>query len=589
MASTTDTDSNTTSYHPIYHSFYDASNDLDGMTSQEKIYLHKPDEQDTDTEETYKIFFNAPNDDLNGVEYTKNDAVGKTDKINTSPELAVNIQDLKFTGISENISRTGHGGYFTFHSSGEAMVTIRLDLRKAIYESEGTMDTYNGSGFVEITTPAVKTIMDPTDTADLNRVYWDGKDTDGITIPAGLYGDNNVVISTEIKRGELHFPVIDMEGLYEGLTVERINGYDADLATDKRYDLYYNNNPLAYGNIEGLGFSTQSSSSYFVMTDGTRSYKVYSDTALRRYFTGGPSSITTLKKDDKEYLANKLFATPYASLDAISKSIIDAEFDTELPTFHHEAVNSNLSTGWMLFNAENYDGGGNKAGIDAWTYYSSGVDSSTMSFAVMDTENRGMIRGQVFYDALDAGGHPDSVYTPGSDDYLLSGIKVRLIDANGDPLIHQESVPSFDDTGHFKYDENGKIVFEQKDVAFESITDATGTYRFTSVPYSSTEDTTYYVQVMLTDVQSEVLRYTCTTSNNIKSKFVDAGGVEFLPATINLGVYGADGNVITEAKDELGNWDALKKYKHMYARRINDDKSETVFVKDQRADSDYAQ
>lgn len=584
MSAVTD-ESNNTTYLPAYHSFYDSSNDLDGMSSSEKLYLHKPDEQDTSTLETYKIFFNAPNNDLNGVTYTR---YGVSDTIKTAPATTVTIQDLLFTGVAGNVARTGHGGFFTFHASGEAMVTIRLDLRKAIYESElnGTMEPYNGSGIVEITVPAHETTLVHTDTDDVNSVYWDGRDTDGVVVPAGIYGNNNVVISTEIKRGELHFPVIDMEGLYGGLQVERLNGGDSDLATDKKYDIYYNNNPLAYGTIEGAGYSRKDSGPYFLLSDGTLSYKAYSDTVLAKYFPYGASSISTLKKDDKEYLSQKLFATSYAALDSTKKEIIDAEFNVEKATFHYEPVNS--STVKMKFNADVYEGGGNKAGIDTWTYYSSGVDSTIISFAVMDTVDRGVIKGQIFYDVLDGSGHPDSVYIPGAGDYLLSGVKVRLLDASGKPLVHKENLPSFDETGHFKYNADGSIVFDEKDVKYESITDSTGTYRFTSVPYSSTGETKYYVQVMLTDVQSEVMRYTCTTSGNVKNEFVSAGSDPFITAaSIDTSLYGADGNTIIEALNADGSLDASKIYRHKYARN---DEGETVFVGDAYKDNlDFAQ
>lgn len=589
MSAVTDNDTNTTTYRPVYHSFYDSSNDLDGIAS-ENIFLHKPDEADTETEETYKIFFNAPNPDLNGISYTR---YGKTDTIKTKPDDTVIISDLTFTGVpndltTKNITRTGHGGYFTFHSTGEAMVTIRLDLRKAIYESEGTMDTYSGSGIVEITAPAIKTTDDLGVHVKENSVYWDGKDTDGVTIPAGIYGNSNVVISTEVKRGELHFPVIDMEGLYGGLTVKRLNGENSATENAHLYDLYYNNNPLAYGTIEGTRDTRVNSGSYYVLSDGTKSFIVYSDKVLGGYFTGTQNTISTLKKDDKEYLSQKLFAKSYTDLDTSKKSIIDAEFESEKATYHYEAVDSRSNK--MYFKADGNEGGGNKSGIDTWTYYSSGVNSDVISFAVMDTNNRGMIKGQIFYDAHNASGYPNSEYNVSDGDYMLSGIKVRLIDATGKPLVHTESLPSFDETGHFKYDTSGNIVFDDVDVKYEAVTDSTGTYRFTSVPYSTEggAKTKYYVQVMLTDVQSEVMRYTCTTSGHIKETLKtsdDASAVYFIQSAISS-TYGADGNTIVEAKDSGGNWDPSKIYRYKYDRNSD---NETIFVKDHKDDTKYAQ
>ena len=575
MTAVTDEDSHTTSYRPIYHSFYDSNNDLNYMSSAENIYLHKPDEVDTATEETYKIFFNAPNSDLNNVTYVRD---GKTETIKTEPKDKVDITDLRFSGGSyENIARTGHGGYFQFNATEEATITIRLDLRKAILNAEtsGSLaEPYKGSGIVEITAPVVE---------GPNSLYWDGKDTDGIVIPAGIYGDSNVILATEVKRGELHFPVIDMEGLYGGLTVKRINGKDienGDVHYDdpKLYDLYYNNNPLVYGTIEGAGYSKKVDGKHYALTDGTKSYKLYSDTTLSNYFNYGQASITTLKKDDKEYLAQKFFGTSYSSLveGSIEKQIIDAEFNKEQDTFHFEPVDSKTTT--IKFNCEGYEGGGNKAGIDAWTYYTQGIVTKTISFAIMDTNARGVVKGQIFYDADISSSYNVDDNVDGKD-YLLSGVRVRLIGEDGNPLVHKESLPCFDENGRFIYDEYGKVQHEEKDVEFESITDSTGTYRFIGVPYSTEEKTKYYVQVLLTEVQSEDLRYTCTTSSVIKTnlKTKAEAGAEvhyFIPQGNTIAAdCGADGNTIV-ATDDIN-----KIYQYKYAREKDTitDNLETVF------------
>lgn len=564
MTAVSDEDGNVKEYVPIYHSFYDSTNDLDYMTSAENICLHKPNEADTATEETYKIFFNAPSGDLNGVTYKKN---GRDETIKTTPGDVVEIKDLTFYGGGDDshqyIARAGHGGYFSFTATGEAIVSITLDLRKAILDSTGkTMQgSYAGSGIVEITMPVVE---------GSNSVYWDGKDTDGIVIPAGIYGDNDVVLATEVKRGELHFPVIDMEGLEGGLQVQRING--TGTGTTDCYNLYYNNNPLAYGTIEGNGYSKKTSGSRYVLSDGTMSYKAYTDRGdtLSKYFTYGPSSISTLVKDDLDYLSKKFFGVPYAELptDSIHKAIIDAEFGKEQDTFHFAPVNS--STTSMKFNCAGYDGGGNQSGIDAWTYYTQGIDSHVISFAIMDTNERGMVKGQIFYDA-----NISCSYDAG--DSLLPGVKVRLIGSDGKPVVHEENLPCFDDEGRFIYEADGTVKHELKEVKFEAVTDSTGTYRFTGVPYSTTQDTTYYVQVLLTDVKSEAMRYTCTTSQFVKDnlKTRDTVSKSFIPSTSSIDGdnYGSDGNALSSTSD------LTKIYGYKYDR-TTDGSNETVFAID---------
>lgn len=535
------------SYRPIYHSFYDSTNDLDNMEGRENICLHKPNEADTKTEETYKIFFNAPSSDLNGIKDIKDV------EIKTSPDEKVSLNDLEFHGISKNVALAGHGGHFTFTSSGEAMVTIILDLRKAILDSGSTMESYKGSGIVEITGPAV-----PGD----NSFYWDGKDTEGVMLPAGIYGNNNVVLATEIKRGELHFPVIDMEGLYDGLTVERINGTGSD---DSRFNLYYNNNPLVYGNIEGKDYKRVTTSGYDILSDGTKSYKI----ETTKYFnTNQQDTITTLVKDDEEYLAEKFFDTSYGALDADKKAIIDAEFGKEQDTFHFNAVDSRTTSMKFTNGGKNgNEGGGNQAGIDAWTYYTQSVSSNMISFALMYNDNKGLIRGQVFYDE-----NKDSKFDTTDKDYPLSHMKVRLIGNDGKPLVHEESLPCFDETGHFIYDGDGNVKHELKQVEYEAMTDSSGYYRFTGVPYVADENNKIYVQVLLTDIQSEVLRYACTTSEVVKDKFVTSDNKHFLEGTISDNC-GPDGNKIVSTND------IHKIYGHKYDRiSINSSTNETVFV-----------
>lgn len=539
-----DADGNEMNRVPVYHSFYDSNNDLDNMAN-ENIVLHKPNEEDTDTEETYKIFFNRPSADLDEI------------SIKTSPDASVTISNLRFkenASAAQNIVHAGQGGLFTFHASGEASVTISLDLRKAILDSGITTEEYDGSGIIEVTAFAHE--------GD-NAFYWDGKDTEGVLVPAGVYGDNNVVIASEVKRGEIHFPVIDMEGLHGGLKIERLNG---TLSESSKYDLYYNNNPLAYGTIEGNYPKVEDSSKkYNLLTDGTKSYNIASNLGGWNYFKNYLNNITTLKKDDKEYLAQKLFGVSYNSLGEKEKEIIDAEFGIEKDTFHFEPVNSSVTT--MQFASDSTYGGGNQAGIDAWTYFSQGISHDTISFAIIDGSDKGMVQGQLFYDA-----NKNSEYDTGASatDYPLSHVKVRLIDKNGQPVTHIESLPCFDDAGHFIYDVDGKVKHENKTVSYDTVTDSHGVYRFTGVPYDLSQGTTYYVQVLLNDTQTEALRYTCTTSDWVKSNLISV--IDDTTPFHNNSIgseYGPDGNKMEPVTDNS------KVYGYKNTR--NTESGETVF------------
>ena len=528
--------------YSIYHSFYDNDNNLENISNEENINVHLPYAADTDTMETYKVFFGRPSDDLELI------------NIRTNPEPLKGITNLSFSGSAKNISRFGQGGAFTFQSESATSVTITMDLREAITEIKNSPDAdpsilnYRGSGVIELS-GAVK--------PGENTFYWDGKDTDNEYIPIGLYPQNSIKVMTEAKGGEIHFPIIDMEGLRGGLTIERLNGNDLTGATNA----YYNNNPLAYGTIEGTGVTPVLNGKYFTMSNGTKSYdgsKIRSGKEIGGIFAFDklpdgtkilPENISTLVRDDKDYLAKSRFGVPYSQLTSDQKTVVDDEYEFA-PTYHHEPVDSSQTS--MLIYNYNYGGGGNQAGIDVWSYYSEAVDVVSLDFAVIDSTSTGKITGTVFYD-----NNMDTLYSPGdvsSGDVPIKNVRVQLVNADGSPVLHMESLPQFDDEGFFLRDEQGQIVYKDTVIDFEAVTDGNGLYVFIGVPYVSVDSnnqptnvgSTYYVHVLLTDVQTEVLKYASTTSNLALNPAVSG----FLKAGVSsiASSSGADGTKVTLTK-----------------------------------------
>lgn len=552
--------------YSIYHSFYDNDNSLDNISNEENINVHLPYAADTETMETYKVFFGRPSDDLEII------------NIKTQPEPLKGITDLSFKGSAKNISRFGQGGAFTFYAESATSVTITMDLREAIAELKNTPGadpsilSYKGSGVIELN-GAVK--------PGENTFYWDGKDTDNEYIPIGLYPQNSIKVTTEAKGGEIHFPTIDMEGLRGGLTIERLNGNNLNGANN----LYYNNNPLAYGTIEGLDVTPVLDGKYYILSDGTKSYdgsKIRSGKEIGGIFAFkelqdgtkiGPRNISTLVRDDKDYLAKNRFGLLYSQLSEDQKHLIDEEFEFA-PTYHHEPVDSSQVS--MLFYNYNYGGGGNQAGIDVWSYYAEDVETVSLDFAVIDSTSTGKITGTVFYD-----NNVDTNYSPGdvtSGDVPIKGITVQLVNEDGTPVLHLESLPQFDDEGFFLRNDLGEVIYKETIIDFEAVTDGNGRYTFTGVPYVSVDSnnkptdigSTYYVHVLLTDVQTEVLKYASTTGSSALRPEVSG----FLKAGVSAiaSSSGADGTKVTLTKGTGENYTEV--FKADYQRDANNN---TVF------------
>lgn len=505
--------------YSIYHSFYDNDNDLKEIENEEYITFHKPYMKDTDLAKTFKIFFEYPNQDLIG-------------KIYNEPTKVESIQNLTFHGQLQNHGAAyyGHGGYFTFNSIGATSTTITIDFRDSIEElkNEGKLDgDFRGSGIVELNGAVVD---------GENKFYWDGKDTTGVSIPVGDYGKNKINIVSESKSGEVHFPFIDVEGIYGGVIVERMNGNND--GEHGKYDIYYNNNPLVYRTIEGEGhdnFNLEKYSKYITLSDGTKTHigmssdyygKIYFDTVDGKQIT--KKNISTLVQDTAEYIYDKEKGKgAWDKLSAQEKAALEEEYKQYVPTFHHEPNDSSKDT--ILFSNENisksnpsgYYGAGNQSGVDIWTYYSDGVTSTDLKadMQILAAEDVGTISGKIFYDEIpNAQTKPNGKYDTTDGDYLLRDVAVELVDKNGDPITIVEERSLFDENGYFVRDEDGKIVTEEREINFRTTTDIHGAYKFTGVPIVQGEDTEYYVHVLLSPVQVLVEDFKLSTTVEDSSK-----------------------------------------------------------------------
>lgn len=503
--------------YSIYHSFYDNDNALNGIETEEYVTVHKPYMPDTELSQTFKIFFEKPNKDLIG-------------KVYNEPGQVESIQDLTFHGQMTimGTAHYGQGGYFTFTSKGATSTTISIDFRDSIEEmvknGELAPGAFKGSGVVELSGAV---------TDGENTFYWDGKDTSGAAIPAGVYGKNKIHTASESKSGEVHFPFIDVEGLCGGVQIERItNGDDGH----GKYDIYYNNNPLVYNTIEyddinNTRYTPSVSGRYATLSDGTRSMadgiassSITSGNGLYggKYFekltqdNDKPieyTNISTLHRDTPQYIYEKEHGNhTWSALTQEERDAYTAECADFKPTFHHEPNDSSKDT--IVFDSpadSNANGGGNQAGIDIWTYYSDGVTNTELKtdMQILHADNVGKITGRVFYDENSNKGFDIS-----GTDYPLKNMKVELVDRNGNPITKIENRPLFDKDGYFLRDEQGNIIYEEQEITYTTYTNKYGVYTFTGVPIIDGVETEYFVHVCLTPIQVLTQGYKLTTTSN---------------------------------------------------------------------------
>ncbi|MBD1392042.1 gliding motility-associated C-terminal domain-containing protein [Mucilaginibacter glaciei] len=166
--------------------------------------VQDPRASDTESDITYKIFFNTPAADLPAVANTVGG--GTTWLLNTPIAAALS----NFTFNKAVATGTVSSGKFAFNSTGSGAYLISIDAnRNAIY-TDAADRQLTGALF-----------------AGANEVTWDGLDGAGNKITAFSGAVYSAKITVTANAGEVHFPFFDVERNVNGLKLTRLNGSNA--------------------------------------------------------------------------------------------------------------------------------------------------------------------------------------------------------------------------------------------------------------------------------------------------------------------------------------------------------------------------
>lgn len=185
--------------------------------------IQDPRAPDTQSDITYKIFFNTPSADLPSS--AKTPGGGTTwllDPLDAPSSDPTTLTNLLFTGTEGTSGKAGTaplGGVFGFAVNKNGNYTIDIDI-----DHDGL---YNGPVDVSLSGNSV---------AGQNTVFWNGLDGQHNKAPIGSYTANITVVQF---GGEVHFPFFDVERNVNGIKLTRNNGF---LSPD--FNIYWDDTPI---------------------------------------------------------------------------------------------------------------------------------------------------------------------------------------------------------------------------------------------------------------------------------------------------------------------------------------------------------
>lgn len=498
----------------LYKSVKEVQNSRFDYTQFGASYKY-PGSANTDQAKSFYIFFEKPNPDLQGHLYSR--AI--------LPDPAENIRFMNTVidpATNEPVvgAYMGQGGYFSFDTKEATTATLVLDFSRI------------GGG----TKYAPVTISGPVKPYSSNYFYWDGKDGDGVVIPAGTYNIADMVTVTT-KAGEIHFPVHDVETSVGGFTFTRISpifdregnqisdipGHENILDAVKSV-IYYDDSAIYYGEHVGQSGLPESEVNFF--KNNSPAKKTTDDMGNTYYL------YANMESNGGEYAARQ---TAYIKNNVTAAKAGKADY---VRIGDHSHVSNKIEyysgnsiiTDWSLYkDAIDYlDSAKHPVGIartserntydfgisDFWTFIpaqpavTTGYDES-LKIVSGDSFT---LTGQVFYDNDNSGDYDMMA----DSDSLLSGVTLNLYKQTLDTVPDPNKTYFFAETVSTKTNPQDKVdashlsvsvfsgeSFSSGTVYFElistGVTPVEGRFFFPNLTYDKSSGTMYMYEVMRPD------------------------------------------------------------------------------------------
>ncbi len=225
-------------YQSAEQTDFNRSNEPQYWTTGNK-YLYEPQAADTMGIVNNKIFFNLPDPTMPSeamvtdlYSYNTHTTWLFRELLEVTPEF----EDIDFKGVRASnslcsddlVTEVGKGGVINFNVNTSGTAKIMLD--------------FNGNG--DFTDAVDRTFFQRVE-AGANTVAWDGRDGAGNIIPATL--NFRINYKLEIKGGEIHIMMLDVENNPSGVSFTRLNGQESPSK-----EFFYDHSAIG-GPVSGAG------------------------------------------------------------------------------------------------------------------------------------------------------------------------------------------------------------------------------------------------------------------------------------------------------------------------------------------------
>ncbi len=315
-----------------------------------------------------------------------------------------------------------------FDKHGESKITKLTEEKKKSYcieeaitswhENDATLGDYKSCGRVMLGN-AVNS------SADVDRIYWNGRDEWGRILPAGKYFGNSAEAPgrayAQAKAGEIHIPMSDVEALPNGVSFLLMNPPGNLPDRDKLSTL----SKVYYNDQEKSLLYDKSVSIVNIKNGNCDTPNGNKNVSLQLLFNLPHTSTNWNAFKDHTYDGEKKSYLQWYNKPLDKQNLND--FENNFKNMSIDGEQSYEDNGKLTVAAAKYSNDGSDHGIvDIWTHIVSPVEVDIPSSITLDPmSNQKIIQGFVYMDS-GKDGNADGKYTPNTyNDTALPGVTVK--------------------------------------------------------------------------------------------------------------------------------------------------------------------